>query len=173
MESVMKKKLLVLLLTVLMIGLSFACHRSTPDFAKTELEDTQKALRGGVGFECKDIRALIPVDNNGKPMVVEGEKCTDNKAVINGWSRLCVPEGQCDTTKRLAEVNGAAEAFCAEWCSKKKCDSVYTQRSKCDSSHCDESADCKAKCDGPFRDSCYLQKAAPDYNCKCIERVNG
>ena len=170
----MKNKRFVLLLTTLVISVTFACQRPAPDNAHDQLADERKALRGGAAkFECTDIIAVIPVDNAGQPMAVEGEKCSDNKTVINGWSRVCLGEKQCNTPTRLAEVNHAAETFCAEWCSKKKCDYVYTKRTKCDSSRCIASADCQQNCDGPFWDQCYLQKSAPDYNCNCRDRVNG
>jgi hypothetical protein len=150
-----------------------ACQRPAPnDGALKEAADREQALRGGGAFECREIRAFIPV-SAGMPHSVEGQKCADNKAVVNGWSIVCVPEGQCDSAKRLAELNQAAEGFCADWCSKKNCDYSYAKHDKCDSKDCYESSLCKQNCDGPFRDSCFFIQGKPNYNCNCKDRIQG
>jgi hypothetical protein len=169
----MRKTHLLFVLTVCSMVLLWSCQRPAPnDGELKEAADSQQALRGGGAFECREIRALIPTSAGG-PIVVEGKKCADNKAVINGWSEVCVPEGQCDTAKRLAELNQAAEGFCAEWCSKKNCDYNYAKHDKCDSSRCYENSDCKKNCDGSFQDSCFFIQGKPNYNCNCKDRIQG
>jgi hypothetical protein len=170
----MRKTQILFLLTLCTVLLISACQRpaANVDGVVKEAADRERALRGGGAFECHEIRAFIPV-SAGAPHSVEGEKCVDNRAVVNGWSISCVPEGQCDSAKRLAELNQAAEGFCAEWCSKKKCDYSYSKHDKCDSSDCYESAECKKNCDAPFQDSCFFIQSKPNYNCKCTDRIQG
>lgn len=159
----MLRTLTVAALALLM--LTAACNRTEP--ADKEPGDRLLALQGGpVAFKCREIVPVIPVNGS-----VEGKTCTENKAVINGWSLLCVVDGQCNTPARLAELNQAAEDFCAQWCAKKNCAYRYTKRDRCDSSHCLQSKDCQKNCDGPLRDSCYFQQRAPNFNCQCLERV--
>ncbi len=160
-------RLIVFLLTLVLLLTVGACNRD--DSSQTEQNDRLLALRGGpVAFQCKEIDAFIP-----KREFVEGETCQENKAVVNGWSLLCLVANQCNTPARLAELNQAAEAVCAEWCAKKKCDYQYTKREKCDSSRCVNFADCQKNCNVPFRDQCYFQQAAPNFNCQCRERIQG
>lgn len=151
-----------------------SCSRSEPPSPQDEsvaraAGDRNIALQGGPPpFNCHDLEALIP--KNGS---VEGKVCSQNKTVVNGWSEKCVATGQCNTPARLRELNGAAEAFCADWCAKKQCDYRYTARPKCDSSWCQNSRECQQNCDLPLLDTCYFQQPAPNYNCQCIEKVTG
>jgi len=125
--------------------------------------DMLAALQGGARApQCTELKADIPT--GGK---VEGPICTDNKAVINGWSLKCVQNGQCNTATRLGELNGEAEQFCSNWCDGKGCAYTYSSLSQCDSSYCHTLNFCVQNCNSPLRDSCFFQQGAPNYNCEC------
>jgi hypothetical protein len=149
------------------------CREEAADRSPQAADDRNRLLAlmpDQPAFECNDIKVFIPMPQERHS--VEGQKCEDNKAVINGWSRKCVAEGQCDTPARLAEVNKAAEDFCASWCAAKKCDYIYKKHDKCDlGADCYDSEDCRKNCDTPKRDCCYFIQAAPNFNCECRVKV--
>ena len=162
---------LAFLAFLLTLCLGYACNREQPS-NETELREAQareQTLRGApLAFQCTDISAHIPT---AKGSAVEGKTCKENKAVVNGWSLVCVLEKDCDTAARLAEVNQEMAKFCAEWCSKKQCAYIFTKTTKCDPGYCPENPLCVKNCDRPNRDTCMSYKKQPDFNCECIEKV--
>ena len=154
----------VLLIMASLAGLS-AC--ASDEAAARRAADRALALQAGPApFKCHDLFPVIPVNGS-----VEGKTCPQNMAVVNGWSELCLAAGQCNTPARLAEINRAAEDFCADWCAKKSCAYRYTKRTKCDSSWCLNSKNCQQNCDLPLLDACFLQQDTPNYNCECKDKA--
>ncbi len=162
----MYKFLASLSITALLL---LACAPNNPkpdtDSSIADLLNSNRQLALNPGArQCHELRALIPI--GGK---IEGPNCTDNRAVINGWSEKCVANGACNTRLRRGELNQEAKSFCANWCAAKKCDFSYTARTACDSAWCLNSRTCQANCNLPRLDTCYFQQAAPNYNCECID----
>ncbi|HEY7409929.1 MAG TPA: hypothetical protein VII13_04255 [Vicinamibacteria bacterium] len=144
-----------------------ACAARGPDVEKRAALDRERALRPGrVAPQCHELQAVIPAGG-----ALEGPACPDNRAVVNGWSEKCVGSQQCNTPARRAELNQAAEAFCASWCAAKRCGYRYGARDACDSNWCMDSDFCRRNCDAPLLDTCYFQQAAPAYNCECLPGV--
>ena len=159
-----KLRVATLLVTAALVGLA-GCVRDE-SAARRAADRTLTLQPGPAAFKCHDLLGVIPINE-----FVEGKTCSQNMAVVNGWSELCVAAGQCNTPARLNETNRAAEDFCADWCAKKDCGYRYTKHTACDSQWCLASNRCQQNCNVPLMDACFFQQAAPNYNCECKVRV--
>lgn len=158
----MIKNFLSLFLMLSLIIFFLGCEKDNDyDAVNIINNDMLIALQGGPRApQCTELKADIPT--GGK---VEGPICTDNKAVINGWSLKCVQN--CDNAERLRELNAEAKQFCSNWCDGKGCSYTYSALSQCNTSYCFTTNFCTQNCNGPFRDQCYFQQGLSDYNCEC------
>lgn len=152
--------LLILALNFLVIGCGKQTDADQDNIINSEM---LTALQGVRAPQCTELKADFR--SGGK---VEGPVCTDNKAVINGWSLKCVQN--CDTAQRLSELNAEAKQVCADWCDGKGCSYNYSAQTQCNSSYCFTRRFCVQNCNGQLRDQCYFQRGPSDYNCQCNNR---